>query len=34
MLKNELSGWKWWEVAWLVTAAVVITILPIYWETA
>ena len=31
MLKNELSGWKWWEVAWLVTAAVVITILPIYW---
>lgn len=31
MLKNELSGWKWWEVAWLVTAVVVITILPIYW---
>lgn len=32
ILKNELTGWKKWEVLWLVTACVVITALSIYWH--
>lgn len=30
-IKEELSGWKRLEVAWLVTACVVITALSVYW---
>lgn len=30
-IKNELSGWKKWEVAWLAIAVAVITGLSIYW---
>ena len=29
---NELSGWKFWEAAWLVIACAVITGLSIYWH--
>lgn len=31
ILKNELKGWKKWEVAWLLTACVIICGLSIYW---
>lgn len=31
VVKNELSGWKSWEVAWLLFACAVITGLSIYW---
>ena len=31
MIKNELSGWKKWEVIWLLFACTVITGLSIYW---
>lgn len=31
-LKNELSGWKKWEVCWLVIACAVICGLSIYWK--
>ncbi len=31
-VKNELTGWKKWEVAWLLVACVVITCLSIYWD--
>lgn len=30
-IKNEISGWKKWEVAWLLIACAVITGLSIYW---
>lgn len=30
-IKSELSGWKKWEVSWLVIATVVITALSVYW---
>lgn len=30
-IKNELSGWKKWEVVWLVVATAIITALSIYW---
>lgn len=31
ILKNELKGWKKWEVAWLLTACAIICGLSIYW---
>lgn len=31
-IKNELSGWKKWEVSWLVIACAIITGLSIYWQ--
>lgn len=31
-IKNELSGWKSWEIAWLFIAASVIIALSIYWN--
>lgn len=31
MIKNELSGWKKWEVIWLATAVIIIMGLSIYW---
>ena len=31
LIKNEFKGWKFWEVAWLTLASVVITGLSIYW---
>lgn len=31
ILKNELKGWKKWEVVWLLTACVIICGLSIYW---
>lgn len=31
LLKQELSGWKRWEVAWLIVACLIITGLSIYW---
>lgn len=31
-IKNELSGWKKWEVSWLVIAYAIITGLSIYWQ--
>ena len=31
LIKSELSGWKKWEVAWLLLACAVITGLSIYW---
>lgn len=31
-IKSELSGWKKWEVIWLVSATVIITALSIYWK--
>lgn len=30
-IKNELSGWKAWEVTWLSLATIIITALSIYW---
>lgn len=30
-VKNELSGWKFWEAAWLILACGIITGLSIYW---
>lgn len=32
ILKNEVSGWKKWEAAWLVVACVVIAGLSVYWQ--
>jgi len=35
IIKNELKGWKLWEVSWLVVACAIIAGLSIYWgETA
>lgn len=31
MIKNEFSGWKKWEVLWLISAVVIITGLSLYW---
>ena len=31
-VKNELSGWKKWEVLWLLSACVIITGLSIFWH--
>ncbi|MBQ7936374.1 MAG: nicotinamide mononucleotide transporter [Clostridia bacterium] len=31
-IKNELSGWKTWEVVWLLIATLVIVALSIYWH--
>lgn len=31
-IKNELSGWKKWEVSWLVIACAIITGLSVYWQ--
>lgn len=31
-IKNEVTGWKKWEVSWLFIACIVITGLSIYWE--
>ena len=31
LIKNELSGWKTWEVNWLGLACLIITVLSIYW---
>lgn len=31
-IKNELSGWKKWEVSWFVIACAIITGLSIYWQ--
>ena len=30
-IKSEITGWKLWEVSWLVIACAVITVLSIYW---
>lgn len=30
--RNELTGWKKWEVGWLITACVVIIALSLYWQ--
>lgn len=30
-LKNELTGWKLWEISWLIIACAIITGLSIYW---
>lgn len=30
--KNEITGWKVWEVAWLIVACLVICVLSIYWK--
>lgn len=30
-VKNELSGWKRWEVAWMIVACAIITGLSIFW---
>lgn len=30
-IKNEISGWKFWEVAWLLIACIIISGLSIYW---
>ena len=30
-IKDEISGWKCWEVIWLFIACAVITGLSIYW---
>ncbi len=30
-VKNELSGWKKWEILWLVTACLIIVGLSVYW---
>lgn len=32
LIENELSGWKSWEVGWLITACLVIMGLSIYWQ--
>ena len=32
IMKNELKGWKYWEIAWLLIACVIITGLSIYWK--
>lgn len=31
-IKDELTGWKLWEIAWLAVACAVITALSIYWH--
>lgn len=31
LLKNELKGWKRWEVTWLFLAALIIVVLSVYW---
>lgn len=31
LLKNELKGWKVWEISWLLIACFIISILSIYW---
>lgn len=31
LLRRELSGWKFWEVAWMVLASLVIVGLSVYW---
>lgn len=31
-IKNELSGWKKWEVSWIFVACAIITGLSIYWQ--
>lgn len=30
-IKNELKGWKLWEISWMVVATVIITSLSVYW---
>lgn len=30
-IKEELSGWKFWEISWLTLATIIITGLSIYW---
>ena len=31
IIKNELTGWKKWEISWLLIACFIITLLSIYW---
>ena len=31
LLKNELKGWKFWEVSWLLIACITISLLSVYW---
>ena len=31
-IREELSGWEKWEVAWLLAACTVIAVLSIYWQ--
>jgi len=31
-IKNELAGWKLWEISWLTLATIIITGLSIYWH--
>ena len=32
LIKNEITGWKKWEIFWLLTAMLIIIGLSIYWE--
>lgn len=32
IIRDELSGWKLWEILWLVSACAVIFILSVYWH--
>lgn len=32
IIQNEITGWKKWEIVWLVTACMVIITLSIYWQ--
>lgn len=32
MFQNEITGWKKWEVGWLITACAIIIALSIYWN--
>ena len=32
ILQNEVSGWKKWELGWLIGACTIIVILSIYWQ--
>lgn len=31
-IKEELNGWKWWEVIWLITQCLAIFALSLYWK--
>lgn len=32
IIQNEISGWKKWEIGWLIGACAIIIILSIYWQ--
>jgi nicotinamide mononucleotide transporter len=31
-VKNELSGWKKWEIAWIAISTITILVLSLYWK--